>query len=469
MTRSTLRSPVPWLLALIVIQPVLDVLSYWLNASGSENTLTLALRLLLLLITCGTGFLMAPRKRPYYITGGILLLLALGHIAACLQYGYGQPLRDLTNLVRIFLLPLTTLSFITFLQVWPELRSRIPGAFFLCLALILLVELLATATGTDPHTYANKSIGVLGWFYFANSQSAILTMLVPVSIVYAWHRWPGAIAAGLCSLAGMSMLFLFATRLAYLGCLAVGAALGLCFLLRRQKALGLWLLVLTLVFGALLPLSPMTKNQKLVMGNIDLKQEKIDAMVAADADAAQAQGLTGDQLELARLTHSYETYLPGLVEHFGLKRTAEAYGYSTRAADITDVRRARLTYSRLLLEDSPGLSRVFGMELSRWDSSSGSYDVENDLHGIFYLCGGAGLCLILIFFGYFIVTALCGLIRRRNMLTPDFVALCTALILCGAHVYATAGVLRRPNAAFYLAVCLAMLWQDTRPPHTAET
>ena len=49
MTHSTLRSPVTWLLALIVIQPVLDVLSYWLNASGSENTLTLALRLLLLL------------------------------------------------------------------------------------------------------------------------------------------------------------------------------------------------------------------------------------------------------------------------------------------------------------------------------------------------------------------------------------------------------------------------------------
>ena len=64
MTHSTLRSPVTWLLALIVIQPVLDVLSYWLNASGSENTLTLALRLLLLLITCGTGFLMAPHKRP---------------------------------------------------------------------------------------------------------------------------------------------------------------------------------------------------------------------------------------------------------------------------------------------------------------------------------------------------------------------------------------------------------------------
>ena len=32
-------------LALIVVQPLLDVTSYWLNAGGAENTLTLILRL----------------------------------------------------------------------------------------------------------------------------------------------------------------------------------------------------------------------------------------------------------------------------------------------------------------------------------------------------------------------------------------------------------------------------------------
>ena len=36
------------ILLLILAQPFLDVISYWLNTSGSENTLTLALRLALL-------------------------------------------------------------------------------------------------------------------------------------------------------------------------------------------------------------------------------------------------------------------------------------------------------------------------------------------------------------------------------------------------------------------------------------
>ena len=39
------------ILALIVVQPLLDVMSYWLNVGGAENTLTLSLRLGLLLLT----------------------------------------------------------------------------------------------------------------------------------------------------------------------------------------------------------------------------------------------------------------------------------------------------------------------------------------------------------------------------------------------------------------------------------
>ena len=127
------------ILLLILAQPFLDVISYWLNTSGSENTLTLALRLALLLITALWGFRLAENRRPYYLTAAVLAVFTLCHVAACMQAGYAQPIRDLTNLVRIYLLPMTVLSFLTFLRRFPELRSRIPGAFLLCLLVILLV------------------------------------------------------------------------------------------------------------------------------------------------------------------------------------------------------------------------------------------------------------------------------------------------------------------------------------------
>ena len=41
----------------------------------------------------------------------------------------------------------------------------------------------------NPYTYRDqKTVGVCGWFYFANSQSAILTMLVPVSLCFVLEK-----------------------------------------------------------------------------------------------------------------------------------------------------------------------------------------------------------------------------------------------------------------------------------------
>ena len=84
-------------LALIVVQPLLDVTSYWLNASGTENTMTLLLRLGLLLFTVVLGFCLAEKRRAYYITTAVLLALTAGHVLACVQFGYAQPIRDLNQ------------------------------------------------------------------------------------------------------------------------------------------------------------------------------------------------------------------------------------------------------------------------------------------------------------------------------------------------------------------------------------
>ena len=463
------------ILALIVVQPLLDVMSYWLNVGGAENTLTLALRLGLLLITVVLGFCLAEKRRYYYITAAVLLLLALGHVLACVQYGYAQPVRDLTNLVRIYLLPLTALSFCTLLRRFPELRQKIPGALTICLGLILVVEILATVTGTDPHTYANKSIGLLGWFYTTSSQSAILCMLVPIAVVYVCKKFATPLPGMLTALIGMGMLFLFATRLALMGCIFTGLVLGLCLLLHKKRIQGIWLMVLAVVFALLIPVSPMTKNQQLVQENAVLKQEDIDHLVAQDelmerkvsraanSHLEQKTAQTSDEQPERKLRSAYETYLPGLVEQFGLTRTAEAYNYSQSASDICDVRRAKITYSKLLLEDSPASAKLFGMELSRWDTETSSYDVENDFHGIFFLSGGVGLILLLGYFGWFVVLVIRGFVKKKfALLTPEFVALLVSLVTCAAHIYATSGVLRRPNASFYLAVCLALCWKDCK-------
>ena len=83
--------------------------------------------------------------------------------------------------------------------------------------------------------------------------------------------------------------------------------------------------------------------------------------------------------------------------------------------------------------------------------------MENDWHGIYYLFGWTGLILMALFIGYFLLMILLALIRDfRNVFTMRAGAAGIALLLLLVHSYFTAGVLRRPNASFYVSMVLAM-------------
>lgn len=446
---------------LCLLQPCLDVLSYWLDAAGCSNALTLGLRFAMLAAMVLGGFCLTERRSLYLTAAGILLILTAGHTLACLQTGYDQLFTDWANLLRIYQFPLAAMFFLSCLRCNPEVYPALRRGLCWCLALIAAVELLSLATGTNPYTYPNKQLGLLGWFYFANSQSAILSVLVPVSLAWIIQRSGFRPIPTLLAAAGsFTLLYFFGTRLAFLALAVTGIGLTLVMLItdRRRKGCIAVLLLCTLVFLALAPLSPMYRNQALVSQNAALKQAQIDRLVAADEAAAKSDGLTGNDLQLARLHGAYEEYLGGLVHKFGMKRVALLYRYSDRAADLADVRRLRLNYCQLLLEDSPVLSTLFGLELGDLTYEGYIYDVENDFHGIFYLCGLAGLILLLIFLGYFLLRILQALFRDfRRYFTLETGSWGIALILCLAHSYATAGVLRRPNASFYFSIVLACI------------
>ena len=200
---ESLREKLPVLVFVyFAVQPLLDAVGYWQQRSETENVLTLVLRMLLLGGSLLLGFLLSERKKIYYLTAAVLAAFTALHAAACLlaEEHYTLALSDLVNLLRIYFLPLTALCLMTFLRqnekVWPALQKALLTDF----GLIMLIELLAVLTGTEPHTYHNDGIGVLGWFLWTNSQSAILAMLMPVLVCLALRRWetralPVALAA----------------------------------------------------------------------------------------------------------------------------------------------------------------------------------------------------------------------------------------------------------------------------------
>lgn len=450
-----------FMLILFIIQPVMDVLSFWLTECGVSNTVSLLLRFFVLFGTGALGFALSKHKKIYLLFGGIVLIFAVLHGWACLSAGYEgwqNPIYDLTNYIRVVQIPLFTMCFITFLrETGEEGYQTIERGFVINFGLIVLVELLSTVTGTDPHTYANKQIGVLGWFYFANSQSAILSAMVPVILMKALRGKKLSVFVASTAIC-FAVLYAFATRLSYLAIFVCAIGLILVMLLSRKvdKRAVAVLLIGAIVCGVGFPLSPMYKNQAAHQKIVQQKQLQADTMIE---EQEKLHHTTVEKSPEICLLPVYEEHLGGLVDRFGASRVMQAYDYTSDAERLSGWREMKLIYCRFLMEDAGKPAILFGLDLSDMTWNDENYDVENDLHGIYYLYGMVGLALFVVFLLYFAALILRALLQDfKKYMTGEAGAFGVSLCLLLLHVYCTAGVLRRPNASFYLSVVLAVIY-----------
>lgn len=468
--RNKLASKLPQIVfALFVLQPTMDVLSFWMGKWGMSNALTLALRMGVLAATMLLGFYMSDSKRTYYATAGVLGLLAIGHIVACVQAGYGSPFSDLTNFVRVAQMPITAICLITMIRQNEDCYKSMRYGVLANMMIILLVEVLASITGTEPHSYPDGK-GIVGWFYFPNSQSAILSMLPTVAVVLVMQRkGMKSISFWATFLGGMSMLFLLGTRLAMAGMVAVGMGLAVSILIidYTQWKKALVFAAVTVAFVAAIGSSPMVVHQEVYESIQTDRQEIIDEQVGEsklptiDIEDENGELIIRDKQQLQEvLAPIYEKYAPEFVEIFGLEKTMEIYDYTYSVRELTGYRNKKIQFAKLLMDDSPVSARFFGVELGRFQIGNGiTYDVENDFHGIYFLYGGVGLAAMIVFLGYFIwliVWALCK--NWKQYFTLEAAGWGVSLVMALLHAYFTAGILRRPNASFYLSVVLAAVY-----------
>ena len=488
-----------FILVLLVIQPLMDVLSYWLNEWERSNAPTLLLRMGVLGISALWGFFLSDKKKIYWIAAGIIAAVYAGHIFACAQVGFSDIVGDLSNYIRIVQMPVLVLVFSTCLKQNEKCFRHLFTGGSIAVGLVLGIELLSLATGTNPGTYTDGT-GILGWFHNTNSQSAVICTLVPILLCWLMNQkknpiWLFSLAAVL----GCGALYFLGTRLAYAAIFAItlGFAVVILIACRKRWKNAVALALVALLFLGLYPLSPMAVHQKNYekvqqdrQESTDNSLEKPNAPVTPPADAPvetpsepvvetpsepvvetpseppaetpaepPAEPLTEQELLVQQLTPIYEKYVGDLVKIFGAEETMELYDYTTDAFEFSDVRKKKLLVAEYLMDHSPISTRFFGVELSRFTINNNIYDVENDFHGIFYLYGGVGLACYLLFIGYFLFLIAYALIKNfKKYFTVEAGAVGIALALCLIHAIFTAGVLRRPNASVYLSMALAAVY-----------
>ncbi len=504
-----------------ILQPILDVVGYWQTIRKLGNTVTMAVRMLLLGGSVLLGFLLSDRKKYYFLLAGVLAALTGLHVAANLPGGYEQPVQDLVNLVRIFLMPMTVVCFITFLRCGGEKAFRaMKTGMLINILIIVVVELLSVVTGTDRETYRHEHIGVLGWFYWANSQSAILSMMAPIVICWSLNRWKDKLLpVALLTVAAEVTLYFFGTRLTFGAMAASGFGVAVCLLIvdRKRWKQSLVIFLITALFLGAFPLSPTAKRLKAVKqinvrNEAEIAKQHIeplpDEVIPPTETATEPEETDPDDdpkepkneqkqpnistQDWAKMKAIYRGYLFGHIQRFGYERVMKQYQYTLDPAILGDWRIEKLRYCELLMEDASLMGRLFGLNLQdmrlfvkygvrneetgAWEDGWLIFDVENDFHGIYFLLGIVGLVLMIAFLIYFGLRALAAVIRDfKYYFTVDMVGFAGAYVFGLLHAYYTVSVLRRNNASVYMALVLVGLWylsrkrSESRPAEKAQT
>ncbi len=503
--RNTIEKKLPTIvLAILVIQPVLDVLSYFLGEMGS-NALSTALRFVLLAVVAMLGFLVSDRKKLYFLFYGIAALFWICHMANCFRIGYKSMVADTANFLRILNFPIFTLSFITFFQKGPGLGEKLCLGFAIDFGEVLLFTALPWLLGKPVYTYRILQIGVMGWFTVPNAQSAVIVLLIPLTILWAYRRksYPLFLAAvALC----FGLMFLTGTKLTFYSIFIIAGAFAFLMALNLKKKCWRYVLPLlavpVLVF-AFREQSPMAERER----QSDTALDNYSALVSASLqnsgagddllsslrDGFDATKCTPEELEEVRRNllgvyadrEVYGPLLEGIHQRFGVYNVINAYDYTTETLTLSDSRVRKTIFAKLMWAEKDFTTRLFGFEYSDMLVGEDTYDLENDFPAVFYFCGYIGFGLYMVFFGYLFFILLRAFFRdvgacvleRKGMpgnpfkkgfgsfwqgvgrfLTVEMGAVGMTFLLATIAAQISANVLRRPNVTVYFAVTAAYMY-----------
>ena len=436
-----------WLVgAVIVVQPLLDVLSYFLQELGS-NSLTTLLRFFMLAFVALLGFLVSDRKKLYFLFYGVVAVYWIAHVLNCFRVGYQSPVSDAGAFLRIMNFPIFTLSFITFFEKGPEMRRFVFGGFAINLVTMAVFTILPWATGNPVYTYHEQFIGVMGWFAVENAQSTILVLVTPFAVYcsYRLQKYPLFLLALALS---FGMLFVTGTKFTFYSIFIIAGAFILLFALNLQKRCFRYVLPLAaviLLVVALWDYSPMQERENQYDYALGNYQQQVDEGLRSSGTNAEAleeikqevnqakeesassrskdeepeeqekdreEELYEAETRLGRIRRNlvsvytdpdgYGPILENLYDRFGIYNVMEVYDYASASYILSDLRLHKSMYAELMWQEKDFLTHLLGSEAQDMIANGVNYDLENDFPAVFYSCGYVGFAFYILFILLFV-------------------------------------------------------------------
>ena len=498
-------------LGLMVIQPALDVFSYFLEQQVGSNTISTLLRFFLLAAVALLGFAVSKKKKWYFVFYGVAFLFWVVHMLNCFRIGYTSLYTDAANYLRIINFPIFTLSLITFFQQGRDVRKSIYLGFAIDLGEVLLFTALPWALGMPVYTYRDLYVGVLGWFSTPSAQSAVVTLLVPMGLLWALRTEKYPVFA-VTAVLGFGLMFLTGTKFTFYSIFIVAGAYLFLFVLQWKKryiAYGATLLVLLAAVVLFRDQSPMAVREHMTaysqgeytrlveesLKNSGVEESEIEDLQEGEEELEEEQEedylppevhLENRRRALLGVYTDREVYGPFFAsfhERFGAYRVMDAYGYTVDTSVLSDTRVRKSMFADLVWEEKDFFTKLFGFEYADMITPEEIYDLENDFPAIFFFCGYVGFALYLLFFAYFgfiLLRAFWWKLKDaagerpkgrpvlwhlqvvwdglRRYLTLEMGAVGMTFLLAAIAAQISGNVLRRPNVTVYFAAAAACIY-----------
>lgn len=464
----------------LLLQPVLDVVSYFMLERGS-NTISMLLRFAVLAVVVFVGFLVSERKRIYFIFYGIIAVFWILHMLNCFRIGYQSVYNDTANFLRVISLPMYTLSFITFFKQGQGVRKSIYTGFAANMGLVILFTAVPWLIGQPVYTYEQLEIGLMGWFSVRNAQSAIVALLTPLTLLFAYKTKMVSVFI-IASLLTFTLMFLTGTKLAYYSIFLI--ALGFIVVLLLNLKLKAWPFVATLALlmaatALLKSYAPMQIRETMTAHSQNIYEQLVsETMTASGAEDDTVTGTDEDddtepfEPELYQIRKSligvytdkavYGIIFKDINDRFGVYNVMKAYDYTYQTSILSDSRERKSIFAKLIWEEKDIFTRLFGFEYNDMLHGDSIYDLENDFPAVFYFCGYIGFGLYMLFFLYFVFIIIRAFFRdMKNFLTIEMGAVGMTFILAIGAAQISGNVLRRPNVTAYFAIIAAYLYHLT--------
>ncbi len=434
------------LFIVLILQPILDILSY--IQKEMPVSFSGILRLLFTLLIPVYALIFSKDRKKLIITLSIFAVFSALHILNGFRLGYGDLFLDVKYILLVMHALLLFFSFM-FLYEKEDIIRQIKAALPVILLIITATYYLSFFLKSGLYTYVGTTIGWTGWNNIPNVFSIVVASLFPFAAyfcIYHKKKW--------------ALLFLIPISFTYILNGTKTAYLTLIFTL-----LGFLVFVIMEFFVQKKDKFPLLVSVFLavlivcsVLGYPYSPRYKIDTLNLENLQNSEAFLSGKDPEEFVKLLDKK------MVEKFGKERVLAAYKDRATAEGAADVRLRKIIYASLVWEDTDTLTKFVGFEQGAMQIDGETYDLESDLPALYFYYGYIGFALYMGLVAYFWLRLIKHLLLHfKESFTPFNMAIFLSYGLLMVSAAYTGYLFRKPSAAIYLAIVFLLIYCRTEP------